>query len=79
METDKQIYILVLYERIGNSEPLYRLNKGISRELFASLINYKQTSVEVNKTNWAIMERLHFKTPILDTMYYYVSLICEKI
>lgn len=79
MEYDKQLYIVVIYERIGNSEPIYRLNKGIDRDTYASLVAYKKTSLEVNKTNWSILERLHFKTPILDCMYYYVSLICEKI
>ena len=78
METDNQLYILVLYERIGNSEPIHRGFKSISKEMYISLTDYKRTQIEIKNQYWGILERLSFKTPILDTMYYYVSVICQK-
>lgn len=79
METEKQNYILILYEKMDGLPPIHKGFKAITREDYKALTVDFKMNIEVNKTTWGIIERRYFKTPILDTMYYYVIIDAQKI
>lgn len=75
---DKKNFTLIVYEKIGNSEPIFKGSKQIDQDEYAALVKYLKKSVELNKSFWDIIERVWFKEPILDTVYYRIIVFTQK-
>lgn len=79
MTTEKEVYLLVLYEKKGQEPPKFIGFKTLKLEEYNLLTKRFSPTIEVLGKSWGILERHWFTHTLLEQNTHYIIVDAEKI